>query len=74
MKDALVTHRRLVAGGLSESQAKAALRLIVEAESGRFDRQSVHEQLEAADLSTPQANVLLADLLQRLARQAGGAS
>ena len=74
MKDALVTHRRLVLGGLTESQAKTALRLIVEAESGRFDRQAVHDQIAAANFSTPQANVLLAELLQRLARQAGGAS
>ena len=45
MKDALVIHRRLVAGGLSADQARTLLRLLAEAEAGRFDRRTVAEEI-----------------------------
>jgi hypothetical protein len=54
VKDALATHQRLVGGGFSETQAKACLRLIIDAESGRFDRQAVHELMASANLDPPQ--------------------
>ena len=72
MKDALATHQRLVGGGFSETQAKACLRLIIDAESGRFDRQAVHELMASANLDQPQTAVLIAELLRRLARQVSG--
>ncbi len=73
MKDALATHRRLVAAGLSADQARSFVRLLTEAEAGRFDRREVHELLGAAGYSGAQAPVLIEELLERLARHAGGA-
>jgi hypothetical protein len=73
MKDALATHRRLVAAGLSPDQARSFLRLLAEAEAGRFDRREVHELLGAAGYGVEHASLLIEELLERLARHAGGA-
>ena len=74
MKDALATHRRLVAGGLSPDQARSFVRLLTEAEAGRFDRREVHDLLASTDYGGAQAALLIEELLERLARHAGGAS
>ncbi len=74
MKDALATHRRLVAAGLSADQARSFVRLLTEAEAGRFDRQEVRELLGAASYGGRHAALLIEELLERLARHAGGAS
>ena len=72
MSDALRAHDRLVAGGLSQDQARTFLRLLADAEAGRFDRRQAHGQLLDASFSPAQAAVLIGDLLQRLAaRQTG---
>ena len=73
MKDALATHRRLVAAGLSPDQARSFLRLLAEAEAGRFDRREVHELLGGAAYGAAHAALLIEELLERLARHAGGA-
>jgi hypothetical protein len=73
VKDALATHRRLVAAGLSADQARAFVRLVTEAEAGRFDRREVQEVLGAAAYGQAQAAILIEELLERLARHAGGA-
>ena len=74
MKDALATHRHLVAGGLSADQARSFVRLLTEAEAGRFDRREAHELLGAAGYRAEHAALLAEELLERLARRAGGAS
>ena len=53
MKDALVIHRRLVAGGLSADQARTLLRLLAEAEAGRFDRRTVAEEIAEPATARP---------------------
>ena len=73
MKDALAIHRRLVAGSLSADQARSFVRLLTEAEAGRFDRREAHELLGTAGYSGAQAALLIEELLERLARHAGGA-
>ena len=70
MKDALVIHRRLVAGGLSADQARTLLRLLAEAEAGRFDRRTVAEEIAAAGYGPAQTEAAIAELLQAIARQA----
>ena len=72
MKEALVIHRRLVAGGLSADQAKTFLRLLTDAEAGRFDPKAIAAEIAAADLSSAQAAILIVELLQTIARHAGG--
>jgi hypothetical protein len=73
--DTLRVHDRLVAGGLSAEQARTFLRLLADAEAGRFDRRQAHGQLLDASLGPAQAAVLIGDLLQRLAtRHARGGS
>ena len=74
MADWLATHHRLVAAGLSADQSRAFLHLLAEAEAGRFDRRVVQEQLVALGCDPAQALVLVEELLQRLARHAGGGS
>ena len=69
MSDALRMHDRLVAGGLSAEQARTFLRLLADAEAGRFDRRQAHGQLLDASFDPAQAAVLIGDLLQRLAAQ-----
>jgi hypothetical protein len=72
VSDALRAHDRLVAGGLSADQARTFLRLVADAEAGRFDRRQAHGQLLDASFGPAQAAVLIGDLLQRLAtRQTG---
>jgi hypothetical protein len=73
MKDALATHRRLVAAGLSADQARSFVRLLTEAAAGRFDRREVHELLGAAGYGAEHAALLIEELLERLARHAGAA-
>jgi hypothetical protein len=73
MSDILATHRRLVAAGLSESQAKAFLRLVAEAESGRFDQQIAHDLLLGAEYTAAQSALLIGEVLNRLARRVSGA-
>jgi len=70
--DTLRVHDRLVAGGLSAEQARTFLRLLADAEAGRFDRRNAHGQLLDASFSPEQAAVLLGDLLQRLAAWRAG--
>ncbi len=70
MKDAIATHRRLVATGLSADQARLAVRLLTEAEAGRFDRQEVRELLGTAGYSGRHVALLIEELLERLARHA----
>ena len=72
MSDALRIHDRLVAGGLSADQARTFMRLLGEAEAGRFDRRQAHGQLLDASFDPAQAAVLIGDLLQRLAARQGG--
>ena len=74
MKDALATHRRLVAAGLSADQARSFVRLLTEAEAGRFDRAEVRKLLGAAGYGAEHAALLIEELLERLAKHAGGAS
>src|SRR4051794_34149051 len=74
VKDALVIHRRLVAGGLSAEQARTLLRLLAEAEAGRFDRRTVAEEIAAAGYGPAQTEAAIAELLQAIARQAGRVS
>jgi hypothetical protein len=74
VKDALVIHRRLIAGGLSADQARTLLRLLAEAEGGRFDRRTVAEEIAGSGYDSSQAAVVIAELLQTIARQAGGSS
>ena len=74
MKDALATHRRLVAAGLSPDQARSFVRLLTEAEAGRFDRREARDLLVTATYSGVQTAILIEELLERLARHAGGAS
>ena len=69
MSDALRMHDRLVAGGLSAEQARTYMRLLADAEAGRFDRRQAHGQLLDASFDRAQAAVLIGDLLQRLAAQ-----
>ena len=69
MSDALRMHDRLVAGGLSAEQARTFMRLLADAEAGRFDRRQAHGQLLDASFDRAQAAVLIGDLLQRLAAQ-----
>ena len=73
MKDAMATHRRLVAAGLSADQARSFVRLLTEAEAGRFDRREAHDLLLGATYSGTQAALLIEELLERLAKHAGGA-
>jgi hypothetical protein len=49
------------------------VRLLTEAEAGRFDRREVHELLGAAGYGVEHASLLIEELLERLARHAGGA-
>ena len=70
--DTLRVHDRLVAGGLSAEQARTFLRLLADAEAGRFDRRNAHGQLLDASFGPAQAAVLLGDLLQRLAARRAG--
>ncbi len=72
MSDALRVHDRLVAGGLSAEQARTFVRLVADAEAGRFDRRQAHGQLLDASLGPAQAAVLIGDLLQRLATRRAG--
>ena len=72
MSDTLRVHDRLVAGGLSADQARTFLRLVADAEAGRFERRQAHGQLLDASFSPEQAAVLLGDLLQRLAARRAG--
>ena len=72
MTDTLRVHDRLVAGGLSAEQARTFMRLLADAEAGRFDRRNAHGQLLDASFSPEQAAVLLGDLLQRLAARRAG--
>ena len=74
MKDALVIHGRLVAGGLSAEQARTLLRLLAEAEAGRFDRRAVAEEIVGAGYGPAQTAAAIAELLQAIARQAGASS
>jgi hypothetical protein len=74
MADWLATHHRLVAAGLSADQSRAFLHLLAEAEAGRFDRRVVQEQLAAPGYDPKQVLILVEELLQRLARHAGGGS
>jgi hypothetical protein len=74
MSDILVTHKRLVAAGLSEAQAKAFLRLVAEAESGRFNQQDAHDRLLGAHYTTGQSALLIGEALNRLARRVSGSS
>ena len=74
MKDALVIHRRLVAGGLSADQARTLLRLLAEAEASRFDRRTVAEEIAGAGYGPAQTEAAIAELLQAIARQAGRVS
>jgi hypothetical protein len=75
VKDALATHRRLVAAGLSSDQARSSfVRLVTEAEAGRFDRVEVHKLIGGAGYSTAHVAFLIEELLERLARHAGGTS
>jgi hypothetical protein len=72
VSDGLRVHDRLVAGGLSAEQARTYMRLLADAEAGRFDRRQAHDQLLDASFDPAQAAVLIGDLLQQLAaRQAG---
>jgi hypothetical protein len=63
---------RLVAGGLSADQARTFMRLLTDAEAGRFDRRQAHGQLLDASFGPAQAAVLIGDLLQRLAARRTG--
>jgi hypothetical protein len=72
VSDALRAHDRLVAGGLSAEQARTFLRLLADAEAGRFDRRQAHGLLLDASFGPSQAAVLIGELLQRLAAQRGG--
>ena len=74
MTDALHAHDRLIAGGLSPDQARTFLRLVADAEAGRFDRRQAHGQLLDASFGPDQAAVLIGDLLQRLAARRAGSS
>ena len=74
MKDALVIHRRLVAGGLSADQARTLLRLLAEAKAGRFDRQTVAKEIASAGYGPAQTEAAIAELLPAIARQAGRVS
>ena len=74
MADWLATHHRLVAAGLSADQSRAFLHLLAEAEAGRFDRHVVQEQLAALGCDPKQVLIPVEELLQRLARHAGGGS
>jgi hypothetical protein len=56
--------------GLADAQVDTLVRLIAEAEAGRFDRQAAHDRLVWR--CTPQQTAfLLGELLQRLARLGG---
>ena len=72
MTDVLRAHDRLVAGGLSAEQARTFMRLLADAETGRFDRRQAHGQLLDASFDPAQAAVLIGDLLQRLAARRAG--
>ena len=74
MKDALATHRCLVAAGISADRARSFVHLLAEAEAGRFDRREARDLLVAATYSGVQTAILIEELLERLARHAGGAS
>jgi hypothetical protein len=73
VSDILATHRRLIAAGLSEAQVKAFLRLVTEAESGRFNQQIAHDRLLDAEYTAAQSALLIGEMLNRLARRASGA-
>ena len=74
LADWLATHHRLVAAGLSAERSRAFLHLLAGAEAGRFDRRVAHERLAAIGVRPEQAMTLIEELLQRLARHAGGGS
>ncbi len=74
MADWLATHHRLIAAGVPADQSRAFLHLLAEAEAGRFDRRVVQEQLAALGCGPEQVLILVEELLQRLARHAGGGS
>jgi hypothetical protein len=74
MKDALATHRRLVAAGIAADHARSFVHLVAEAEAGRFDRREARDLLAAATYGGAQAALLIEELLERLARHARGAS
>jgi hypothetical protein len=74
MSDVFTTHRRLIAAGLSEERSRTFLRLLTDAEGGRYDRQTMQEQLRDAQFTAGQAVLLVDELLQRLARRAGGST
>ncbi len=74
MSDIFATHKRLVAAGLSEEKSKTFLRLLTDADGGRYDQQAAQEHLQSAGYTAGQAILLVDELLQRLARRAGSSS
>ncbi len=74
MTDTFRAHRRLIAAGLSEEQAKTFLRLLTSAEAGHFDRQATRGLLLDGNYTPSQAALLIGELLQVIASRASGPS
>ena len=56
-----------VVDGLSEAQARAIWHAVAEARAGRFDALAVHAELVAAGYTPSEAEVLVQEVLERLA-------
>ena len=58
-----------VADGLSAAQVRAIWRAVAEARAGRFDALAVHAELVAAGYTPLEADVLVEEMVARLAER-----
>lgn len=56
------------ASGLSDAQAQAIWRVVAEVRTGRFDALAAHRELMAGGYTATEADVLIEEVLERLAR------
>jgi hypothetical protein len=70
-----LAHLDVTAGsGVSEAQARAIWRVVAEARAGRLDPDAAHGELVAGGYTDPEAEALVEEVLERLARRADRAS
>jgi hypothetical protein len=61
-------HLDVTAGsGVSETQARAIWRAVAEARAGRFDALAAHAGLVAAGYTTLEADILVQEVIERMA-------
>ncbi len=62
-----LAHLDMMAGGVSEAQARAIWHVVAEARADRFEALAAHAELIAAGYTSLKADTLIQEVLERLA-------